>query len=90
MEEEEDVGDAGDADLHTELQAILDSLRSESDAEGRRCRRKEMEAEMVTEMAMTLVSPCRARLCLDRLADRGPVRRLHLERGLRLGQLSFP
>ena len=50
---------------------------------------------MVTEMAMTWVSPFRAllgldRLCFDRLADRGPVRHPHLERGLRLGRLALP
>ena len=39
---------------------------------------------MVTEMAMTWVPPCRARLYLVRLADRSPVWHLHLERGLHL------
>ena len=50
---------------------------------------------MVTGMAMTRVSPFRARLGLDRLrfdrlADRGPIRRPHLEHGLRLGRLALP
>ena len=45
---------------------------------------------MVTEMAMMWVPPCRALLYLDRLTDRGPVRHLHLECGLRLWQLALP
>ena len=53
-------------------------------------KQKETEAEMVTEMAMTRVSPFRARLCLDRLTDRGPVRHLHLKQGLHLGRLVLP
>ena len=49
-----------------------------------------MVEEMVTEMMTTRVSPFRAHLCLDRLAGRGPVRRLCLERGLHLGRLALP
>ena len=49
-----------------------------------------MVEEMVTETMMMRVSPFRAHLCLDRLTDRGPVRRLHLESGLRLGRLALP
>ena len=45
---------------------------------------------MVTEMAMTQVFPVRDCLYLDCLADRGPVRHLHLEHGLRLGRLGLP
>ena len=45
---------------------------------------------MVTEMAMMQVFPFCDCLCLDRLADRGPVRHLHLEHGLRLGRLGLP
>ncbi|XP_044354719.1 glycosyltransferase-like KOBITO 1 [Triticum aestivum] len=41
---------------------------------------------MVTEMMTMRVSPFHAHLCLDRLADRGPVRRLCLEHGLHLGR----
>lgn len=47
-------------------------------------------AEMGIEMAMTQVFPFRDRLYLVRLADRGPVRRLDLEHGLRLGRLGLP
>ena len=47
-------------------------------------------AEMVTEMAMTRVSPFRTHLCLDRLADRGPVQRPRLEHGLHPGHLALP
>ena len=36
--EEVDMGDTSDRDLQAEQQAILDSLRSESAAEARRCR----------------------------------------------------
>ena len=49
-----------------------------------------MVAEMVTEMAMTQVFPFRDCLCLDHLADRGLVRHVHLEHGLRLGWLGLP
>ena len=49
-----------------------------------------MVVEMVAEMVTTRVSPFRAHLCLDRLADRGPVRRLRLERGLNLGRPALP
>ena len=48
--EEENVGDAGDADLQAEQQAILDSLQSESAAEARRRRRQEAEAEHAAEV----------------------------------------
>ena len=44
---------------------------------------------MVKEMAMTRVSPFRARLCFDHLADCGPVWHPHLVRGLRLGRLAL-
>ena len=44
-----------------------------------------MVEEMVAEMVTTRVSPFRADLYLDRLADRSPVWHLHLERGLHLG-----
>ena len=47
-------------------------------------------AEMEMEMAMTQVFPFRDHLCLDRLADRGPARHLHLEHDLRLGLLGVP
>ena len=57
---------------------------------GRSTKQEETVAEMVTEMAMTQVFPFRDRLCLDCLADRGPVRHLHLEHGLRLGWLALP
>ena len=49
-----------------------------------------MVEEMVTGMVKTRVSPFHAHLCLDRLADRGPVRRLCLKRGLHLGRLAHP
>ena len=42
-EQEEDVGEAGDADLQAEQQAIIDSLQSNSKAKHRR--RQEVEAE---------------------------------------------
>ena len=48
------MGDAGDADLQAEQQAILDSLWSESAAEARRCRRQEMEAQQAAEEAEML------------------------------------
>ena len=53
-------------------------------------KQEETVAEMVTEMAMTQVFPFRDCLCLDHLADRGPVRHLHLEHGLRLGRSGLP
>lgn len=53
-EEEEDVGDDGDADLQAEQQAILGFLRSESAAEARRCCRQEMEAQYAAEKAEML------------------------------------
>ena len=43
-----------------------------------------MVVEMVAKMVTSQVSPFRAHLCLDRLADRTPVRRL------RLGRLALP
>ena len=54
-----------------------------------------MVEEMATEMEMTWVSPfcahlCLDRLCLGRLANRGPVRHPNLEHGLRLGHLALP
>ena len=45
---------------------------------------------MVAEMVTSRVSPFRAHLCLDRLADHGPVQRLYLERGLRFGCQALP
>ena len=41
-------------------------------------RQEEMAEEMETEMMTTRVSPILARLCLDRLADHDPGRRLYL------------
>ena len=38
------------------------------------------QEEMVAETVASRVSPFRAHLCLDHLADRDPVRRLRLER----------
>ena len=40
----------------------------------------EMVAEMVTEMVTSQVSPFRAHLCLDRLANRAPIQCFHLGR----------
>ena len=42
------------------------------------------QEEMVVETVASHVSPFRAHLSLDRLADRDPVRRLHL------GRLALP
>lgn len=50
VEEEEDVGDAGDADLQAEQQLIFDSLLSESEAEAKCHRRQEAEAKQATEV----------------------------------------
>ena len=47
------------------------------------------QEEMVIEIVTTQVSPFRAHLCLDRLANCGPVRRLRPERGLHLGRLAL-
>ena len=57
---------------------------------GRSTKQEETVAEMVTELAMTQVFPFRDRLCLDRLADRGPVQRPRLEHGLHPGHLALP
>ena len=56
---------------------------------------EELAGEMATETETTQASPfhahlCLDRLCLGRLADRGPVRHPRLERGLRLGRLALP
>ena len=49
-----------------------------------------MPGEMAMEMVTTQESPIHARLCLDRLTDRGPIQRPCLEHGLHLGHLALP
>jgi hypothetical protein len=46
--------------------------------------------EMATEMMTTQAYHVRAHLCLDRLADRGPVQHLCLGRGLPLERPALP
>ena len=51
---------------------------------------EEMVEEMTTKTVVTRVSPFRAHLCLDRLANCGPVRCPSLEHGPRLGRRALP
>ena len=53
-------------------------------------KQEEMVEEMATKTVATRVSPFRAHLCPNRLANRGPIRRLCLERGLHLGRPALP
>ena len=53
-------------------------------------KQEEMVVEMATKTVATRVSSFHAHLCLDRLADRSPIRRLRPERGLHLGRLALP